>query len=109
MDIKQKPINATGIKLYIEQDGKEVARAFLYILKNDLHQEPFGFIEDVFVDENCRCQGLATGLLAKLIEVAKENQCYKIVCTCRHEKEKVHRLYEKVGFKNFGVEFKLYL
>jgi len=109
MEIQQKKVNASGIKLYIEQDGREVARAYLYIMKNDLRAEPFGFMEDVFVDENCRGQGLATKILAKLIEAAKENNCYKIVGTSRHGRENVHRLYEKIGFKNFGVEFKMYL
>ena len=109
MDIKHKQINATGIKLYIEQDDKEIARAFLYILKNDSREQPFGFMEDVFVHENYRGQGLAGELIKKLIKVAKENNCYKIVGTSRHEREKVHRLYEKAGFKDFGVEFKMYL
>lgn len=109
MNIKQKIIQARGIKLFIEQDGKEIARVFLYIMKNDLRDQPFGYMEDVFVDENQRGKGLATELVKKLIDLAKENNCYKIVCTSRHGKEKVHQLYEKIGFKNFGIEFKMYL
>lgn len=109
MDIKQKPVKANGIKFFIERDNKEVARAYLYILKNDLHKEPFGFMEDVYVDESSRGQGLATKLLAELIASAKANHCYKIVGTSRHERKDAQRLYEKIGFKNFGIEFKMYL
>ena len=109
MKIKQKIITASGIKFFIEQEGEEVARAFLYILKNDLRERPFGFMEDVMVDEAYRGKGLATELIKKLIEAAKESNCYKIVGTSRHGRENVHRLYEKIGFKNFGVEFKMYL
>ncbi len=109
MKIKQKKVSASGIKLSIETDGKEIARAFLYILKNDMREQPFGFMEDVYVDENFRGQGLATELLASLIVSAKENNCYKIVGTSRHQREKVHQLYKKIGFKDFGVEFKMYL
>ncbi|OGF23630.1 hypothetical protein A3H09_02630 [Candidatus Falkowbacteria bacterium RIFCSPLOWO2_12_FULL_45_13] len=109
MDIQQKKVNAGGIKFFIEADGKEIARAYLYVLKNDLQAQPFGFMEDVFVDENCRGQGLATKILGRLIETAKENHCYKLVGTSRYGRENVHRLYEKIGFKNFGVEFKMYL
>ena len=54
MDIKEKEIIGKSIKFYIEDDGKEVARAYLYIIKNDLHKEPFGLMEDVFVDESQR-------------------------------------------------------
>jgi GNAT superfamily N-acetyltransferase len=109
MDIKQKKVEAGGIKLFIERDGKEVARAYLYIMANDLRAEPFGFMEDVMVEEKYRGQGLATELVKKLVELAKANHCYKIVGTSRYGRENVHRLYEKIGFKNFGIEFKMYL
>jgi GNAT superfamily N-acetyltransferase len=109
MKIEQKKVTAAGIRFFIEQDGREVARAYLYIMKNDQRPEPFGFMEDVWVDESCRGQGLATKILGELIEAARKNRCYKIVGTSRYGRENVHRLYEKIGFKNFGVEFKMYL
>ena len=108
MVIKQKNISVNGIKLYIEQAGEEIARAFLYILKNDLREQPFGFMEDVFVQENYRGRGLASQLLKELILIAKENNCYKIIGNSRYDREKVHRLYERAGFKKFGFEFKMY-
>src|SRR3989338_11066549 len=104
MEIKQKTINASGIKFFVEQDGQEVARAFLYILKNDLHDELFGFLEDVFVNENLRGRGIATELLNQIFTAAKMNKCYKIVATSRHERPKVHALYERLGFKDWGKE-----
>lgn len=107
MEIKQTKVNASGVKFFIEQNGKEAARAYLYILKNDLHEEPFGFLEDVFVNENLRGQGIGTELLNEIIEAAKDNKCYKIVATSRHERPKVHALYERLGFKNRGLEFRM--
>ena len=107
MEIQQKTIQAGGIKFFVEQDGKEVARAFLYILKNGLHDEPFGFMEDVFVEEAYRSQGLGKELVKRLITAAKENGCYKILGTSRHERPRVHAMYEKLGFKNQGAEFRI--
>ncbi len=107
MDIKQKKINANGLKLFIKQDGKEIARANLYILKNDLHEEPFGFMEDVFIDENFRSQGLGTKLIEELIKTAKQNNCYKLIGTSRQSRVKVHALYARLGFKDWGKEFRM--
>ena len=107
MKIKQKIIEASGIKFFIEQGGSEVARAFLYVLKNDLHEEPFGFLEDVFVSENLRGQGIGTELLKEIIKTAKDKKCYKIVATSRYERPKVHALYERLGFKDWGKEFRI--
>lgn len=54
MEIRKKGITAEGVRLSIEQKGKEVARARLYVMLNDLHKEPFGLVEDVFIDETQR-------------------------------------------------------
>jgi GNAT superfamily N-acetyltransferase len=109
MEIKKKQIESQGIKLFIEQDGREVARAFLYILRNDFRNRIFGYMEDVFVAESMRGQGLGTIIINELIKTAKEIGCYKIISTSRHGRGKVHALYERLGFKNFGIEFKMYL
>jgi len=108
-NINKKIIKAEGIKFFVEKDGREVARAFLYIMNNDLKKEPFGFLEDLFVDEALRGQGIGTELLNMVIAEAKKLGCYKLVATSRYERESVHKMYEKAGFKNFGIEFKMYL
>jgi GNAT superfamily N-acetyltransferase len=107
--INKKSAKAEGIKFFVEKDGKEVARAFLYMMKNDLKKEPFGFLEDLFVDEQLRGQGIGTKLLNTVIAEAKKLGCYKLVATSRYERKNVHKIYEKAGFKNFGIEFKMYL
>ena len=106
--IEKKSVRAEGIKFFIKNDGKEVARAFLYIMNNDLKKEPFGLLEDLFVDENLRGQGIGTELLNMVISEAKKLGCYKLVATSRYEREGVHKMYEKNGFKKFGIEFKMY-
>lgn len=107
MIINKKNISAHGIKLFVEENGEEVARAYLYILKNDLHDKPFGFMEDVFVNENQRGKGLGTEIVQKLMEEAKNQGCYKLIANSRHENIKVHSLYEKLGFKNHGLELRI--
>jgi GNAT superfamily N-acetyltransferase len=107
--IIRKKVKSYGIKFFIEKDNKEVARAFLYVMNNDLKKEPFGLLEDLFVDESLRGQGIGTELLNNVIAEAKKLGCYKLVGTSRYERESVHKMYEKIGFKNFGIEFKMYL
>ena len=107
MEIKYEDKNCSGVKITAEIDGKEVGRAYLYLMNNDLHKRPFGFMEDVFVNEDCRSKGVGKELVNKIIEKAKENNCYKLVCTSRYEKEKVHMLYEKLGFSDHGKEFRI--
>ena len=77
-------------------------------MNNGLKEKPFGLLEDLFVDESLRGQGIGTEILNMVIAEAKNNNCYKLVATSRHEREAVHKMYEKNGFKNFGIEFKMY-
>jgi len=61
----------TGVRFSLREHGREVGHAYLYVLKNDLHDRPFGFMEDVFVDEGERGRGGGTLLTnAVITEVA---------------------------------------
>lgn len=91
----------------METGGKEIARAFLYLLKNDLHQKPFGFMEDVFVQEEFRGKGYGKKIVEALIEEARKKGCYKLICTSRPSRDKVHAWYKKLGFREQGFEFRI--
>tara|TARA_Y100000310_G_C20629360_1_gene787733 strand:+ start:543 stop:869 length:327 start_codon:yes stop_codon:yes gene_type:complete len=108
MEIKQKEVKSSGIKFFIEKDGEEVARATLYLMHNDLHQRPFGLLEDVFVKEEFRGQGLGTEIVKKVLEEAKQ-RCYKLLATSRYARENVHKWYQNLGFEDYGKEFRMNL
>lgn len=100
-------INARGLRLSIQEEGKEIARARLYILENDLHDRPFGLLEDVWVDEEHRGRGHGSTLVAQVIGEAKHSNCYKLICTSRNEREEVHEWYKTLGFNEHGKEFRI--
>jgi len=107
MNFKNKEIEGKGIKIFLELDGKEIARGYLYLIKNDLHQEPYGFMEDVFVEEKFRGKGYGAKIVKALIEEAKKRGCYKLLGTSRHGREKVHQFYKSLGFYDRGKEFRI--
>ena len=104
MRIERREVNETGIRFSVMQEDREVGRAYLYFLRNDLHEQPFGLMEDVFINESQRGNGVGSRLVERIIEEAKTRGCYKLICTSRSEKLKVHGLYEKLGFKDHGKE-----
>lgn len=97
------------IKIDILDKKTVVGWAFLYVLFNDRHQEPFGFLENVYVEQEYRGQGLGTELVKRVIEEAKKQGCYKLIGTSRNSKPEVHAFYEQSGFKPHGVEFRMNL
>jgi GNAT superfamily N-acetyltransferase len=107
MDFEKKTIDAKGIRISVVDNGVEVGRAYLYLMTNDLHDRPFGLMEDVFVDESCRGKGVGSELVRQLIAQAQEANCYKLIATSRVSRPKVHELYQKLGFNQHGVEFRI--
>jgi len=108
MQIKKKKGNASGLKLSLNsKQGGEIGRAYVYFLKNDLHEKPFGLLEDVFVEKEYRNRGLGTLIIKTAIEEASRKKCYKLIATSRRLRTEVHKLYRKIGFKSYGLEFRM--
>jgi GNAT superfamily N-acetyltransferase len=105
--ITKKIIEAKGVRVEIRDGKKVLGRAFLYLLKNGLHKQPFGLLEDVFVEESARGMGLGTKLIQIVIKEAKKRKCYKIIATSRNSKPELVKYYAKFGLKVWGVEYRM--
>ncbi|KKW42612.1 MAG: hypothetical protein UY92_C0005G0034 [Candidatus Magasanikbacteria bacterium GW2011_GWA2_56_11] len=81
--------------------------ALLVVIANERHAEPYGLMENVYVEREHRGKGIGTKLVELVISEAKERGCYKLLATSRHGKPEVHTLYERFGFANHGVEFRM--
>lgn len=88
-------------------NGKEIGRARLYVIYNDLHKEPYALLEDVFVNEDQRNKGVGKELVQAVIEEARKLGCYKVQATVRSAKVTVCTWYEQFGFKNHGAELRM--
>ncbi|MBI4832206.1 MAG: GNAT family N-acetyltransferase [Candidatus Lindowbacteria bacterium] len=97
-------------KLYVvETGGRVVGAADLLIVPNLSHRGlPWAIIENVVVDENARRKGIGRELVKHLVKVAKESGCYKIGLTSDRKRTAAHRLYESLGFDQYGLAFRIY-
>jgi GNAT superfamily N-acetyltransferase len=108
MAIDRTLVECKGYRLYEKNEAGVVqGRAFLYVLSNELHDTPFGLIEDVFVEEQFRGQGIGQRLISMAIHFARLSHCYKVIATSRHSREEIHKFYENLGFTNHGNEFRI--
>lgn len=107
--MKESASDCRGIRFSVERDGKEVGHAYLYLLTNDLHAVPFGFLEDVRVDTLYQGQGVGNELVATVMQRARTESCYKLVATSRDDdtRDKVHEWYLRLGFEDYGTEFRI--
>lgn len=107
--MQTRDVPGYGKRFSIWKDNVEVAHAYLYLLKNDLHLQPFGLLEDVHVDESQRGAGLGNQLLRAVIDWAQAEKCYKLIATSRDDgtRQSVHHWYVRLGFHEYGKEFRM--
>ena len=90
--------NPDHIIAVAEKDHKVVGAATLLLETKFIHNGGIvGHIEDVVVDKNFQGQKIGEKIIKYLLDVAKNQGCYKTILDCTDE---VKPFYEKLGFRH---------
>ncbi len=104
----KQPTPSSGSIRFSAKDGKnEVGHVYLYLIWNDAHKKPYGFVEDLAVNEEARGRGIARALMDKLEAKAKRERCYKLIANSNPTRKAARALYLSLGYRSHGTEFRL--
>lgn len=82
-----------------EESGKIVSSCVCVIIPNLTHnQQPYALIENVVTHVDYRGRGLATACLNYAREIAKKENCYKLMLMTGSKKESTLNFYERAGY-----------
>lgn len=82
-----------------EERGKIISSCVLIIVPNLTHeQRPYALVENVVTHKAYRGKGHATAILGRAREIAKEQNCYKIMLMTGQKKESTLAFYERAGY-----------
>ena len=91
--------NPSYFYLVIEEDEKIICSCNLTVIKNLTRSaRPYGIIENVVTHPDYRNRGYGTAVLKKAVEIAQENNCYKVVLTTSRKDENTLKFYQNAGF-----------
>ena len=84
-----------------KENGKIVSSCVCVIIPNLTHnQQPYAFIENVITDEKFRKRGLAMQCLNFAKEIARKENCYKMMLLTGSKKESTLGFYRKAGYNS---------
>lgn len=82
-----------------EEDGNIVSSCVCVIIPNLTRgQRPYAFIENVVTDEKYRKKGLATACLDFAREIARRENCYKMMLLTGSKQDSTLKFYEQAGY-----------
>ena len=90
----------------VEFEEKIIASVSLLLEQKVIHECGIvGHLEDVVVDRDYRKYGLGKFIIERIIKIARERGCYKLIGDCKSE---LLGFYEKNGFESKCVQRSIY-
>ena len=85
--------------LIAQEDGAVVSAVTLTVIDNLTHGiRPYALIENVVTRADCRGRGLATAVMERACDIAREAGCYKVMLLTGSKQDSTLRFYERCGF-----------
>jgi len=103
--------NPRKVKVYVAlADGEIVGTASLHLGHYSTWNDNFyGHVEDLIVDPSFRGRGLASRLLGRIIEAAREENLARLELNTKNHNRAARKLYERMGFGTGSVVYDLQL
>ncbi len=107
--MKKENVKCYGVRFIVAKDGREAGRAFLRFNKNNRDKSYLGLLEDVFISEEVYDQGVGGELVTMIIREARVFGCCRLIVEGKNGgvRDGAHVWYTRLGFQDYGTEFRL--
>lgn len=90
----------------VEENTLIIGTCSLIIIENLGHKgAKLAIAESMIVSQEYRGLGIGSKLMQFVMEMAREENCYKLMLSSNKKRLMAHRFYEQLGFEKHGVSF----
>lgn len=105
-DSFKKVLHSKSNFIYIAEDkGKIIGFITFSIRLVVRYPKPIAELDELYVCLDYRQKGIGKKLMGKVIAKAKQKNCYRFYIESHYKHEAAQKLYENLGFTNYGYHF----
>lgn len=96
-------------KIYVAQQKDTLVGTYELLIMDNLAKKGArgAIVEDVAVHPMYQGQGIGRQMMQHAMHMARQRQCYKLVLSSNLKRQDAHRFYEKLGFVQHGLSFRI--
>lgn len=105
-DSFEKVLKNKNSFIYVADNNNQLVGFISFSIKDVVrYPEPIGTLDEMFVMEKYRKQGIGNKFMEIFETKLKELKCYGVFMESGKDLKTAHKFYEKLGYKNYGYYF----
>lgn len=96
-------------RVYVAEQSQRIVGTYELLIMDNLAKKGArsAIVEDVAVHPHHQNQGIGGKMMQHALQMARKSLCYKLVLSSNIKREDAHRFYEKLGFVQHGLSFRV--
>ncbi|MFH1832608.1 MAG: GNAT family N-acetyltransferase [Candidatus Levyibacteriota bacterium] len=105
-DSFHKVLRSRSNFIFVAQDKNNLVGFATFSIRNvTRYKRPIAELDEMYVDTNYRGKGIGKRLMSEVEKQAKKLNCYRLYIESQYKHTLGHKLYESLGYKNYGYHF----
>jgi len=105
-DSFERTLNDRGCHIYVAEENDKTIGFVTFSVRNVVrYPKPIAEGDELYVKPEYRGKGYGKQLMQHILNKAKELNCQRMFLESHYKHETAHKMYESLGFTNYGYHF----
>jgi GNAT superfamily N-acetyltransferase len=106
-DSFQAVLSSQSVKLIVAESANKIVGFVCFSIRSVFrYPRPIVEVEEIYVTEEHRRKGVATGLIKVVDDFAKETDAYYVFLASDETRKNAHQFYKSLGYDQYAFHFR---